>query len=333
MVRYLTLPDIHVESIVLHKMSDYKDSKKKSRNTDTSRMKSGRWYLLCFLVLFLGYVAFAFLRGQYIEVRSYSVSCSAPGKVRIVCLTDLHGQIYGKDQGRIVKKVQAAEPDLIVYLGDMVERTKPSKSMDALVVLTENLTKIAPVYYVDGNHELDVRDDDPELYEKLNKALDDSGAVRLDNETVRIELDNEGTIVNLCGISTHYYWEEEENQLMEELRNRGGINVLLCHYPESVLWYKAFEGGGLCAALCGHTHGGLVQVPFRGGLYAPEWGWWPKYDAGAYPVYTDTSWRNYGGKTGAAYLGTMIVSGGLAGEHGVPRINNPMEISVVDIGK
>ena len=74
-------------------------------------------------------------------------------------------------------QVQAAKPDLIVYLGNMVERTEPSKSMDALVVLAENLTKIAPIYYVDGNHERDVRDDAPELYEKLNKALDNSGAV------------------------------------------------------------------------------------------------------------------------------------------------------------
>ena len=27
----------------------------------------------------------------------------------------------------------------------------------------------------------------------------------------------------------------------------------------------------------------------------------------------------------------MIISGGLAGEHGVPRVNNPMEVSVVEV--
>ena len=134
---------------------------KKNRNNDTRRPKTGRWILMGLLIILLVSVAYVFIRGYFIDVYIYSVPCSAPGKVRIVCLTDLHGQIYGKDQGRIVKKVQAAEPDLIVYLGDMVERTKPSKSMYALVVLTENLTKIAPVYYVDGNHELDVRDDAP----------------------------------------------------------------------------------------------------------------------------------------------------------------------------
>ena len=48
-------------------------------------------------------------------------------------------------------------------------------------------------------------------------------------------------------------------------------------------------------------------------------------------MYTDTTWREYGGGEGAEYLGTMIISGGLAGEHGVPRVNNPMEVSVVEV--
>ena len=42
-----------------------------------------------------------------------------------------------------------------------------------------------------------------------------------------------------------------------------GVSVLACHYPESVIWYDAFDGGGLEVALCGHTHGGLF--PWRNG--------------------------------------------------------------------
>ena len=39
---------------------------------------------------------------------------------------------------------------------------------------------------------------------------------------------------------------------------------------------------------------------------------------------------NYGGKDGAEKLGTMVISGGLVGEHGIPRINNPMEVTVAE---
>ena len=85
---------------------------------------------------------------------------------------------------------------------------------------------------------------------------------------------------------------------MRELRKMDGINVLACYYPESVIWFGAFDGGGLDVALCGHTHGGLIRVPFLGGMFVPEQSRWPKYDLGAFPVYTDTTcvlWNEYGG--------------------------------------
>ncbi len=277
--------------------------------------------------------AFMLVYSRFLVVRFYHIPVPAPADtaetapetVRIAALTDLHGRMIGENQGKIVGRVQEIRPDLIVCLGDMVDRARAEESKTAYAALVKQLAAIAPVYYVDGNHELDIRDSDPEIYARLNAELEEAGAVHLENEIVRF-----GT-VNLCGITTHYYWGEAEYTLVDHLRHMDGINILLCHYPESVLWYDAFERGGLDAALCGHTHGGLIRLPFVGGVFSPEQGWWPRYDQGAYPVYTDTDKRNYGGGEGSQYLGTMIISAGLAGEHGVPRINNPKEISVVEI--
>lgn len=275
-------------------------------------------------------VILAMVRGRILVVRTYSVPGRSFEKVKIVGLADLHGEMINKNQECIVRKVRMAEPDFIVYLGDMVERTRAEESVNALVVLTKRLVQIAPVYYVDGNHEQNVKKDKPEVYQQLNEALADLGAVQLADETVSFVVER-GATVNLCGIVTHYFWGEEDYSLTSDLRKMDGVNVLICHYPESVIWYDAFEGGGVDVALCGHTHGGLVRVPFLGGYYAPEQSRWPKYDLGKYSVYTDTTWSNYGGKDGSDYLGTMIISGGLAGEHGIPRMNNPMEISAVEI--
>lgn len=285
--------------------------------------------MLVFIVTVLA--VFAILRSQLIVVRTYSVLSRSSGKVRIVALTDLHGNIHGKQQERIVRIVRKAEPDIIVYLGDMIERTRASESAKSLISLTQRLIEIAPVFYVDGNHEQDVQHSELEIYNELNKSLTDAGAVQLTNNTQQLTIGDD-CILNLCGITTHYYWKKTENEVVTDLRKRDGINVMLCHYPETVIWREAFDGGGLDLALCGHTHGGLIRVPFKGGMYAPEWGWWPMYDLGEYPIYSDTDWRHYGGEEGAEYWGTMIISGGLAGEHGVPRINNPMEILVVEIG-
>lgn len=312
----------------------YKNKRQKADKKNNVRISSVIFRILgSLLLLLLAIVFFALIRGRLIDVRTYSVSSSASGKVKIVGLTDLHGNMLGKKQGRLVSKIRNQNPDLIVYVGDMVERERAEESIKPLVVLTEQLSKVAPVYYVDGNHEQDVLKSDSEVYEKLNKALADAGATHLDNEMVQLSIGGDKTVVNLCGISTHYWWGEEELELTEKLRNRDGIKVLICHYPESVIWYEAFAKGELDLAICGHTHGGLIQVPFKGGMYAPEWGLWPLYDLGEYPIYTDTTWKRYGGEEGSAYLGTMIISGGLSGEHGVPRVNNPMEISVVNLGR
>ena len=147
---------------------------------------------------------------------------------------------------------------------------------------------------MDGNHELDVGKQNPDVYKRLNEELADLGAVQLKDEIVSFTIDS-GSAVNLCGITRHYFWEDFEQELVGKLRKMDGVNVLACHYPESVIWYDAFGSGGLDVALCGHTHGGLIRVPFLGGMVAPEQSRWPKYDLGAFPIYTDTTWSEYGG--------------------------------------
>ena len=282
---------------------------------------------LLLLVTIIG--AYFLIRGNLLLTRYYHVASHSGESVRIVALTDLHGERFGAYQEHLIKKVLAAKPDIIVMTGDMVERTNIDASLDSVDILTRRLVKIAPVYYVDGNHELSVAIAYHEKYELLNDTLERAGAVHLDNEIVTISVGDKK--INICGMTTHYYWDESEQKLSEALRNMQGVNIMLCHYPESILWYKPFGYGGLDVAICGHTHGGLIRVPFKGGLYAPEWSYWPMYDLGEYPIYSDTDWHNYGGGEEAKYLGTMIISGGLAGEHRIPRINNPCEVSVIDL--
>lgn len=290
-----------------------------------------RKLFMCLLLLVMIIGAFFLMRGNLLLTRYYHVASHLGNNVRIVALTDLHGERFGAYQERLIRKVRLASPDIIVYTGDMIERTKVDASVDSLLMLTRGLVGIAPVYYVDGNHERDVLEESPELYDLLNKKLEALGAIHLDNEIATINIGDQQ--INVCGITTHYYWDEPEQKISEKLRNMQGVNVMLCHYPESILWYGPFGESGLDLAICGHSHGGLIRIPFRGGLYAPEWGFWPMYDLGEYFVYEDTTWRDYGGNNGARYLGTMIISGGLAGEHRIPRINNPCEISVIDLDK
>lgn len=80
--------------------------------------------LLALLAVIILTAAVVLIRGHLIEVCYYSVPAHSSGKVRIAALADLHGCMHGKNQERIVSRVKEADPDLIVYLGDMVERSR-----------------------------------------------------------------------------------------------------------------------------------------------------------------------------------------------------------------
>ena len=70
---------------------------------------------ICLLIIV---VAGALLRGHMLVIRTYFVSGHSLGKVKIVGLADLHGEMVGYNQEQIIAKVKEANPDFILYLGE-----------------------------------------------------------------------------------------------------------------------------------------------------------------------------------------------------------------------
>jgi predicted MPP superfamily phosphohydrolase len=76
--------------------------------------------------------------------------------------------------------------------------------------------------------------------------------------------------------------------------------------------FHVYAQQGVDLVFSGHAHGGQFRLPLMGGLFAPNQGLFPKYDAGLY-VAGDT-W--------------MLVSRGI-GNSSIPfRFNNPPEITL-----
>jgi len=93
----------------------------------------------------------------------------------------------------------------------------------------------------------------------------------------------------------------------------GEYRILLAHRPTPIDDYAA---AGFDLALTGHIHGGQVRLPFVGGLYSPDEGFFPEYDSGLYE-------HESGMK--------LYVNRGL-GNSGFPqRLFNRPEVAVIEI--
>ncbi len=197
----------------------------------------------------------------------------------IVQISDLHNKVFGKKQSKLLEKVKDLSPDIIVVTGDMIDRRR--YNLENAMYFIEEAIKIAPVYYVSGNHEAW-----SEKYSEIKKRLIDTGVYVLDDETVKINKDNSS--INILGLSdpafiTSSYIDETNTSNMEEYLNSyskiEGFKILLSHRPELLDLYSKND---IDLVFSGHAHGGQVRIPFLGGIIAPNQGFFPKYTSGSY---------------------------------------------------
>lgn len=229
----------------------------------------------------------------------------------IVQLSDLHNAQFGKKNSRLLSRMKKEDPDVIFMTGDMLDDSKDRT--DIVLNLVKEAVKIAPVYYSLGNHEMvytERYDPDESFYQELREA----GAVVLDKEYVDTTINGqEVRIGGVYGYVLDYDWEDgSEQRFMEEFQNTERFKILLSHIPEGLLLWKSMERWNVDLVFSGHVHGGQVRLPFVGGLFDPEEGWFPTYTKGMYEC----------------GYGTMILSAGLGSSKGIPRINDMPELVI-----
>ena len=88
---------------------------------------------------------------------------------------------------------------------------------------------------------------------------------------------------------------------------------MISNFPS--VYYEKMADADIDLGLCGHYHGGQIQIPFLGGLYSVKHGLFPKYCSGMFEIEN----------------GHIFVSRGLGSNNNFPRINNRPELAVIDI--
>ena len=229
---------------------------------------------------------FSWWQNNVIEISEYEyLNAKVPEGFHgytIVQISDLHNKDF---HGRLLNKVKAIKPDLIVITGDLIDRR--NTNIEIAITTVQQLAEIAPTYYVSGNHEhLSGQ------YNMLKEELVQLKASILDNDYRSITR-GEKTI-SLLGLADpavnqredNYLWDDNsyyaKTQLQALLEGQdpdSELLILLSHRPELFHIYKELE---LDLVFAGHAHGGQIRLPFTGGLVAPNQGLFPKYTAGIY---------------------------------------------------
>ena len=273
-------------------------------------MKKHRILLLTLLILLLGLVWSVYSSRYRLQITYDSLTSSSLPRgfdgYRIVQLTDLHAAEFGENNCKLVEKIQALRPDMISMTGDFIEQESDISVTETLIA---QLTDIAPVYVVSGNH-----DWASGAANELRAAIESAGGVWLGNSCRELTKNNDRII--LAGVEDPNSYAEmiQPDELMDQiaLAYPDTFTILLAHRND---WPEKYPNLQADLILCGHGHGGVIRLPFVGGLLDTTRTLFPAYDAGLFPC------NRY----------TMVVSRGLGGNFPIPRLWNRPEILCLDL--
>ena len=239
-------------------------------------------YLLAAL-LFILICCFLHMENTKLDHSHYSLSYEElPSQLegfRICHLSDIHNTHNRKLKESILKAIKANHPDIIVITGDLID----SRRTDAATAVSfaAELVKLAPVYFIPGNHESRKT---AEFYRQFTEKLQSCGVTVLNDENTAIE--KEGQTVNIIGLKDPCFHCDHPTEFpahiksqLHILKNDKAFNIVLSHRPEL---FTSYAEENVSLVLSGHAHGGQVRLPFIGGLYSPGQGILPQYTAGVH---------------------------------------------------
>lgn len=244
-------------------------------------------------------------------------------RVKIVLLTDLHNNTFGKNNEDLLRRIRSEHPDYIMIAGDMLIGHNKADYYETLDFL-KTLSKEFEIYYVNGNHEQRLAEGEETkdtIYKEYHDILEENGIHFVHNESIKIKRKDAMIQVTGLEIASDYYKKLKRPKMTNEYIKKcigkcdpKTYTILLAHNP---MYFDYYARWGADLVLSGHIHGGIMRLPLLGGVISPQYILFPRFDSGRFEQ--DSS--------------TMLLSRGL-GVHTLKiRIFNRPEMMVFTLNK
>jgi uncharacterized protein len=152
-----------------------------------------------------------------------------------------------------VDLVNQQRPDFVFLTGDYFTGYYTMRRyLDGFAEAMGRLAPAAGVFAVAGNH------DHWASFERIGETLEKADVRVLANSSCRVRFRGERLVV--VGIDDLWSRRADPARAFAEVRD-GECTVVLAHNPDTALYTRHLGPGVM---LCGHTHGGVVRLPFYG---------------------------------------------------------------------
>lgn len=271
---------------------------KKKQSYSTRSLRDFLWDIFCIASL-LG-IWPRFIEPRLISTTKLSLPIphlpEALHGFKILQLSDLHlnPQISDSFLEKLVYKIKNLQPDLIVFTGDFLCYSL-MQDPTRLRTLLRSFSAPYGCYAILGNHdyaecvsinkngEYDVIEEDSSslgkafkrmftnitlkktvtqkaqkvpLHAPLIELLSETPFRLLHNQTIQLTVN--GSKLNICGLGEYMLGRFHPEEAFKNYE-RNSVGIVLLHNPDAAPHLKCYPGELI---LCGHTHGGQVNLPW-----------------------------------------------------------------------
>ena len=164
---------------------------------------------------------------------------------RFVQISDLHYKGDADYAAKVVRTINALDPEFVCFTGDLVEEARFAPAALDFIRQIER-----PVYGCPGNWDYNCRAD----FREYEKAFQATGGAWLEDRSVVLQKHD----LELIGMGLRGVHALDQA--------KAARRVLLIHYP---IQADRLDGRRYDLILAGHSHGGQVRLPFYGALVLP----------------------------------------------------------------